>query len=302
MRLSFPSMTGASAPRLSVLQNAAELRRELAASFRTLSSVETAWQLGGRSDTPGTAFFCGYQAAMRQLDPALAADVWAAFCISEAGLRSLRQMQTRFDVQTSCLSGEKSHVMLTGNGLDCLYVVAACDDDLLCVQVAANAPGVEVLSAPRVQPFLPDVPHTPVRFNTVNITSDYRCDQAHQRLNKPFRYWEDVHVALAFSGWLLANQSAEYATFEPSLNGDNHDGAVMQALMGAADHLAQCFYTQPQRYSLVALDALEALLVCQDAMLPRLTADARTVWQRDRILLQLAVPLRAKIRTSLMAE
>ncbi|MCD8523565.1 MAG: hypothetical protein LRY66_12235 [Saccharospirillaceae bacterium] len=301
MRLSFPSLTGAPAPRLSVRQNAAELRRELAASFRTLSSVETAWQLGARADTPGTAFFCGYQAAMRQIDPALAADAWAAFCISEAGLRSLRQMQTRFDVQTSCLSGEKSHVMLAGNGLDWLYVVAASDDDLLCVQVAANAPGVEVLSARGIQPFLPDVPHTPVRFNTVNITSGYRCDQAHQRLNKPFRYWEDVHVALAFSGWLLANQSAEYDAFEPSLNGDNHgnDGAVMPALMNAADHLAQCFYAQPQQYSLVALDALEALLVCQDAMLPRLTADARAVWQRDRILLQLATAVRGKIRSAL---
>lgn len=303
--------TGACAPRLSLSRDAVRLRRELATSFLTHTSVATAWQLGLRADTPGTAFFCGYQAAMRQLDPALAADAWAAFCISESGLRSLSQMQTRFSAATSCLNGEKSHVMLAENGLDLLYVVAASDDGLLCVQVAARANGVEALTARKAQPFLPDVPHTPVRFNDVQITSGYRCENAHQRLNKHFRYWEDVHVALAFSGWLLANISAEKDVSELNINddingntssnisGNTNATAGTQNLIAAAEKLAQCFAAQPQQYSLTALDALEALLVCQDAMLPLLTADARTLWQRDRILLQLATPLRAKIRTSL---
>lgn len=311
MSLSAQWQTGACAPRLSLSRDAVRLRRELATSFLTHTSVATAWQLGLRVDTPGTAFFCGYQAAMRQLDPALAADAWAAFCISESGLRSLSQMQTRFSAATSCLNGEKSHVMLAENGLDLLYVVAASDDGLLCVQVAARANGVEALTARKAQLFLPDVPHTPVRFNDVQITSGYRCENAHQRLNKPFRYWEDVHVALAFSGWLLANISAENDVSELNINDDingntssNASGntnatAGTQNLIAAAEKLAQCFAAQSQQYSLTALDALEALLVCQDAMLPLLTADARTLWQRDRILLQLATPLRAKIRTSL---
>lgn len=297
MRLSLALAGGGAAPRLSLHQDAALLRRDLAVSFRTLSSVETAWQSGLRADTPGTAFFCGYQAAMRQLDPQLAADAWAAFCISEAGLHSLRQMQTRFDNQTSCLNGEKSHVMLAERGLDWLYVVAASDDDLLCVQVAADTAGVEPLAARKEQPFLPDVPHTPVRFSNVQITSGYRCDHAHQRLNKPFRYWEDVHVALAFSGWLVANIVSE-RELSVSAHHENATGAV-QALISAADHLAQCFNTQPQQYSLAALDALEALLICQDSLLPLLTEEARELWQRDRILLQLATAVRDKIRTAL---
>ncbi|WP_286718462.1 hypothetical protein [Thalassolituus sp. UBA2009] len=285
MSLSALCQRGATAPRLSLEQDAALLRRELATSFRTLTSVEVAWQHGQRAATPGTAFFCGYQAAMRQLDPQLAADAWAAFCISEAGLRSLRQMQTRFDERTSCLNGEKSHVMLARRGLDLLYVVAVCDDDLVCVQVTADAAGVEPLEARKEQPFLPDVPHTPVHFSNVTVTSAYRCLHAHQQLNKPFRYWEDVHVALAFSGWLMANADAD----------NTH------SLVAAAGRLADIFSARPKDYSLAALDALEDVLACQDELLPLLADDVRALWLRDRILLQLAVPLRGKIRASLMA-
>lgn len=286
MPLSALCQRGATAPRLSLEQDAAQLRRELANSFCTLTSIEVAWQYGQRAATPGTAFFCGYQAAMRQLDPQLAADAWAAFCISEAGLRSLRQMQTRFDAQTSCLNGEKSHVMLANRGLDLLYVVAACDDDLLCVQVAADATGIEVLAARKEQPFLADVPHTPVRFTNVNITSAYRCHDAHRQLNKPFRYWEDVHVALAFSGWLLAN---------------THSGGEGEQLLAAAGHLADIFSASPQHYSLAALDALEEVLTCQEVLQPQLPDDLRPLWLRDRMLLQLATPLRVRIRASLLA-
>src|SRR5690606_42155404 len=88
------------------------LRQQLAAAFTQLPTVQLAWQLGQQADTPGTAFFIGYQAAMRCLDKQLPSDCWAAFCISERGVRDPRQMHTVINTDSGLRQGQKSHVVL----------------------------------------------------------------------------------------------------------------------------------------------------------------------------------------------
>ncbi len=256
------------------------LRSALAELLTLHSSHEAARLAGQRADTPGTAFFCGYQAAMRCLEPSLPADLWAAFCISERGLRSLSAMQTHY--RDGHLHGSKSHVMLAGQGLDRLYVVALDEQQrLVCVQVDAAASGLRAEAPGKAQPFLPEVPHFPVIFDDVVVTALISSD-AHRQLNRPFRYWEDVHVALAMAGWMSIRTEAP-------------------ALVAAAVDLAAAYVSQPGGYSLQSLGLLESLLRVLDHAAATLPVADNKRWQRDRMLLVLGQPLRQRIRAALSA-
>jgi len=272
------------------LQHKQALRSSLSELLKNSSTEAAAWQAGLLSETPATAFFCGYQAAMRCLDPSLATDIWTAFCISESGMRSLRDMQTTYSVNNG-LNGCKSHIMLVDQGMDRLYISAreenkAEADHLLCVTVNLPASGIEIIPATKPQPFLPELPHTPVRFSAVKIDTVFSED-AHRQLNRPFRYWEDVHVGIALAGW-LAGQFAE-------------NNPASKRIQETTDILMAAFLLQPSAYHLPALDAFEALLQLMDDIAPRADKTVVELWQRDRILLQMMAPLRNKIRQSLSA-
>ena len=268
---------------LDLAADPADVRLRLARLLQSTPLLTAAWRAGVQSATPGTAFFCGYQVAMRQLDAGLAPDQWAAFCISERGLRSLRDMSSEIR-DDGRLYGAKSHVMLAGSGLDRLYVVARDGGELICVPVHSGSDGLSVAAAGKVQPFLPDVPHFPVTFDGV-ITDGIFCRDTNERLNKPFRYWEDVCVLLAQAGWITVQSAAE-------------EQATVQR---AAERLATAFTQQPEHYHLPALDAVEHLLEVLDDQAAGLPQAARGQWQRDRALMVLAQPLRDRVRSRLSA-
>ena len=254
------------------------LRDALAAAFPALPSTEVCWQLGRQAATPGTAFFIGYQAAMRCLDPELPHSSWAAFCISERGVRDPRLMQTQFDDQAQRLVGHKSYAMFAGRGLDYLYIVARSGEDLVALKLAAEQ--VTVLPG-SVQSFLPDVPHGSISFDLVVPQDAIVCRDAHRRLNKPFRYWEDVHVALALAGWLSRFASV-------------NEQAVHQ--------LMTAFHLNARVYDLHALDAVESLLAELQRAASDLPEPEKTFWQRDAVFLRLTQPVRDAIRGKLTAR
>lgn len=262
---------------LSLIQPA-QLRQQLAAAFTELPTVQLAWQLGQQADTPGTAFFIGYQAAMRCLDKQLPPDCWAAFAISERGVRDPRQMHTTFNTDSGRLQGQKSHVMLAGQGLDRVCIVArpaAAGENLLALWLDASQ--LTMLPA-NPQPFLPDLPHVPVSFDTRLPASALFSTDAHRHCNKPFRYWEDVHLTLALAGWLQSQVAVDVAL---------------------VDAVQQAFARQPGYYDLAALDAVEALMAHLAQVAVGLSPAAAAQWQRDTVLLQFTAPLRAKIRQRL---
>lgn len=238
--------------------------------------LNVAWLGGYRSATPGTAFFFAYQAAMRCIDPALEPDAIAAFVISERGMKSLSAMATCMNPDGS-LSGAKSHAMLADKGLNQLYVVARQEDDLICCRVDRTAPGVAVVPTAKSQPFMPDLPHSPLIFD--HAPADLFCRDAHQQLNKPFRYWEDVHGLLAMTSWMCARLPQHAAE-----------------LVAQASELAALYVADRRAYSLAALDKFEALLGTLEMVAAELPVAASKMWQRDKMLLVFTQPLRQRIR------
>lgn len=254
------------------------LRAQLPAAPLT-SSASLAWQLGAQADDIGTAFVLAYQLAVRYLDRNLKAAELAAFCVSETGLRFLSQMSCQ--LEQGYLSGSKSHVMLMQPiELDWLYVLARQQGELVLVKVSAQADGIHP-QAPLAQPFVPQVRHCPVRFEQVPVEADFCLADAHNTVNKPFRYWEDVHVTLALAGW-MHNRVAD-----------------SPMLVSASQALIEHFDRHPQHYDLAGLDTLEQCLEQLVAAAKNLqSATDQQQWQRDQALMLLS----AKARTALRAK
>lgn len=259
------------------------LRQTAAQAFR-LPSTQAAWQLGLASESPSCAFFCGYQAAIRCLDPSLPPAHWGAFAISESGVKTPWQMHSRFCPQSGQLSGKKSYVMLAKEGLDALYVVASEPQDdkteLWLLRLTGSLlSSLDVLPAKAVQ-FMPELPHYAVRFDLVVPKDGVLTQDAHRRANKPFRYWEDVHVALALAGWLSTQTGS--------------------GLEKEAQVLEHAFLQEPAHYHLAALDAVETLLAKMAKQAQCLPENWQSQWQRDVMLLKFGEPVRQKIRTQLL--
>lgn len=262
------------------------LRTKLAAAFDSYSSVELGWRLGQLSDTPSTAFFIGYQAAMRCLDSNLSASKWAAFAVSEKGVRNPYQCQTFFNPNTGFLKGTKSHVMLASAGLDLVYILAKEVDSfpiaLTLLKVDASSLQVEPAA---MQPFMQELPHHAVSFSMQLPASAVFCVDAHQQANKPFRYWEDVHAGLALSGWL-----------------QNKLTRASKEIEHKALALMEVFRLNPYAYDLNGLDLLEQLIACAQTESIDLSSVYKKVWQRDTMLFKFSQVIRDQIRQKLLSD
>jgi hypothetical protein len=257
------------------------IRGQLPAASDIANSALLAWQLGAQQPSLSAAFLLGYQLACRYVDPKLAAGELGAFCVSEKGMTSLRAMSCQ--LEGNVLFGSKSHVMLMQpRQLDWLYVLARQQQQLLLLKVAADAPGINA-SAPKPQPMVPEVQHSTVEFQQVQVEADFMQADAHERFNKPFRYWEDVHVGLTFAGWL-----------------STHLEQADDALAPAANGLIQHFAGHADGYDATGLQATEALLAAMTEAAKGLKDQAAQQWQRDATLLQLAAKTRQRLRQKLL--
>lgn len=257
------------------------LRDTLSYDLQKHATTEVCWQLGQRSTTPSVAFFVGYQAAMRCLDSKLPSNSWAALLVSEKGVKHPSQMQTQFDVVTGELKGAKSHTMMANSGLNTVYIMAKTveqePEELVLLKVSAEV--LTVLPA-KPQAVMREVPHHEVQF-ACHLTQDdvYRFN-AHETVNKPFRYWEDVHVLLALAGWMFSQLESQQAE-----------------VLAAAVRLQQAFAASPNYYTLESLDAVEKLLAVLQNSSAHLAAEASKIWQQDSMLFLMLKPIWQKIRS-----
>ena len=272
--------------------NIESFRQQMAASFQQSSLQHSAFFLGAQSATPGMAFLSGYQAALRCLDPLCPDDEFAAFCVSEKGIKKPWDMKTQLDRSESrwLLNGAKGFVMLLPNTIDRLYVVAKREDGgLSCVQLPADTKGLSVAESLNA-PFIKDIPHAGILFDQVSIQDQQvLTTDAHPQVNKPFRYWEDVHVALAMAGWML-RQLSEIPEYE----------AVKALMMGKFCQLIENFEEHPDYYSLAGLDILDECHRLLDLESKKLAEKVLKVWQTDRLLLQMGFKIRQQIRIKLV--
>lgn len=269
---------------LSLSKQPQVLRTELATAFSLNTGVDLSWQLGQLSDTPSTAFFIGYQVAMRCLDPKLPAHEWAAFAVSEKGVRNPFLSQTIYDSTTGLLEGNKSHLMLVSSGLDTAYILAkkigSTPVELVLLKVETSL----LRAGPtNPQPFLLEVPHHSVSFSTTLPKTALFCENAHQQANKPFRYWEDVNTTLSLTGWLQA-----------------HLPTTSEVLEQAVVELIGAFKKTPATYSLTTLTLVEQLIERAQLEASNLTHESKELWLRDTQLLKFSQAVRNKVRQSLL--
>lgn len=268
-----------------------KFRNQLKSGLQQHTTMYNSLYIGAQAATPGMAFLTGYQNAIRCLDPECPVDELAAFCISEKGVKKPWEMLTRI---TPCegsyyLDGQKGYVMLMPDELDRMYVVAKSNDgQLCCLYLLAESSGISVTEA-LVAPFVEDIPHAGVRFDQVLIPAMQLLDiDGHHQANKPFRYWEDMHVTVAMLAWMLRQLI------------DN--GESITNLAEAVQLLCQLienFEEQPDYYSLDSFPLLDEGLSLMEKYAQYLPKDAEKLWMKDRVLFQMGQKIRQKVQAKI---
>lgn len=245
--------------------------------------AEWSFLRGTQAQSLSLAFLWGYQAAMRRVDPLLPDQQLAAWCVSESGLSSLRAMTTEYDPVTQTVNGRKSHVMLMASQqLDVMYVLARlkASESLLALKVRADAAGICVSEASKPQPFVAQVPHAAVTFTHTPVDDGFYVDDAHARLDRPFRFWEDCYVSCAFAGWFWR----QLPTSSRSL--------LEQAVQAWLQHIAM----NDRDYDAQHLALGSALLAQMNALSGDLPPSAALQWAQDSKLLILGERARQALR------
>ncbi|MEH6449930.1 MAG: hypothetical protein V7765_14755 [Oleispira sp.] len=268
--------------------NIQTFRQHLASGFQQYTTVYNALYLGAQAATPGMAFLAGYQNAIRCLDPNCPDDELAAFCVSEKGIKKPWDMETCISSsEEGCyLNGQKGYVMLLPDELDRMYVVAKnAEGQLRCLYLPASSSGISATET-LLAPFVEDIPHARVRFDQVLIPAESLFDiDGHQQANKPFRYWEDIHVALAMMAWVLRE-----------LIDNGQSLAQRDDLVQSICQLIEKFEEQPDYYSLDSFPLLDKSHKLMEEYAQGLSESSKKLWLKDKLLLQMGQKIRHLIR------
>lgn len=268
-----------------------QYRVQMSYAFKTFPPHIAAFYLGCQSATPGMAFLSGYQSAIRCLDVSCPSAEFAAFCVSEKGVKKPWDMETELVGQGQgwILNGRKGFVMLLPDIIDQLYILAKeKSGGLTCVKIDSNSQGVSV-SSPLNAPFVKDIPHAGIELERVAISDkQVLSTDAHEAANKPFRYWEDIHVATAMFAWML-RQMRNRSDFE----------LQKSEILEKICQLFEKFTQQPQYYS---IEGLKLLNECHDLLEKQsqnLPESAMSLWKIDRLLMQMGYKIRGQISKKL---
>jgi hypothetical protein len=157
------------------------------------------------------------------------------------------------------------------------------------VQIPASRKGVVLQKLPET-PFVPEVPHTSVRLEAVEVLKSERLSgDGYLDYVKPFRTIEDIHVVGATLGYLvgLARRAQAPTTLIAELSADLvaldrlRDASPLDPRVHIALHGV---YQRVTRF--VAGEELARLL-------DSAPGDERDRWERDQPLLQVASKARA---------
>ncbi|MCB9595869.1 MAG: acyl-CoA dehydrogenase [Sandaracinaceae bacterium] len=242
---------------------------------------DAALALGARADRIAYAFAGGYGAALDALLPDRDRARTAALCATEAGGVHPRAIQT--ELRDGRVHGDKTFVTLADHADDLLVLAKVGDDDagrprLVLARVDAKSDGVALEPLPEM-PFVPEIGHASVRFDGAAATllpGDGWDDYV-----RPFRTVEDIHVHLAFLGWLIAS-GRRWGAFG--------DATLEEALAIAAGlhGLAVADPREPATHLALAGAITASARLVEGLDLDGVPADDRVRWERDRRLLKVA--------------
>ena len=253
------------------------------------SPFTAAVAVASRVDRLGFAFAVGYPAALEHMVEGVRLP--CALCVTEAQGNSPRAIETTLEPKGDRyeLRGTKTFVTF-GNFAETLIIVARVGDkldgrpDLAVVQIPSNRDGVVLQELPKT-PFVPEVPHTSVRLDGVEVLEGERLPgDGYLDYVKPFRTIEDIHVVGATLGYLMgfarrtrasttliAEMSADLVALDRLRDGSPLDPRVHIALHGVYQRLKR----------LVGSEDFARLL-------DGAPDDERDRWERDRALLRVA--------------
>ena len=236
--------------------------------------------------TPGLAFLVGYQAALRMLWPSAPLSL-GALCATEQ--RSLRpaDMQTRLtDLR---LSGRKDFVT-AGDAAEWLLIAARSEAPgeaarLSLAVVYPDEPGVRLEKLPAIA-LIPDISHGKLFLD--NALCELLAGDGWDAYVKPFRTLEDVYVLSAMTAWLYG------------IGQDSDWPQALQlrllALLAGCAEVSRQAPNNPAGH--VLLGGLFAQFEGLKAEIDQALADGpphwAAMWQRDRLVMDLAAGARGK--------
>jgi hypothetical protein len=250
---------------------------------------EAAVRVAATVDRLGFAFAVAYPAALEHLVTGV--ELPCALCVTEAKGNSPRALETTLERGGDHyeLRGTKTFVTF-GNLAKSLLIVARTGvksdgrPDLAVVQIPSTRRGVELRELPTT-PFVPEVPHTSVRLDGVEVLEAERLPgDGYLDYVKPFRTIEDIHVVGATLGYLvglarrtrasatlIAELSADLVALDGLRDGPPLDPRVHIALHGVYQRVAR----------VIGSEDFARVLECAPN-------EERDRWRRDRALLQVA--------------
>lgn len=236
--------------------------------------------------TPGLAFLVGYQAALRMLWPSAPLSL-GALCATEQ--RSLRpaDMQTRLtDLR---LSGRKDFVT-AGDAAEWLLIATRSEAPgeaarLSLAVVYPDEPGVRLEKLPAIA-LIPDISHGKLFLD--NALCELLAGDGWDAYVKPFRTLEDVYVLSAMTAWLYG------------IGQDSDWPQALQlrllALLAGCAEVSRQAPNNPAGH--VLLGGLFAQFEGLKAEIDQALADGpphwAAMWQRDRLVMDLAAGARGK--------
>jgi hypothetical protein len=272
--------------------------RHLRLSSRFPLPVDVAFAGGFAADRLGYAFASGYHSALRSLVPELSPEYRYALCVTETGGGHPAAMQTRLTSAsegTLHLEGTKAFVTL-GSAADVLLVVATEGQDaqgrnrLRLVRLDARRPGVTVTELSPT-PFIPEVPHAELGLHEVVVApEEVLPGDGYERYVKPFRTVEDCHIFAALLGWLL--QVARRSGWPDEVREELLALAVTMRGLARADPASPAVHLALAG----AIDLCRRRVDGLGTLWEQVDAPTRALWERDRLLLNVAGKVRAKRR------
>ena len=244
---------------------------------------------GFAADRVGWAFASGYQAALHALFPGAPEDKICALCVTEEEGNTPKAIKTSLDKNK--LNGSKKWTTLGPGGA--LFFVAARDEaasgDRAAIRIARVASGTKGVSFEEMPPtkFVPEVPHSRLKFENVAIAEDdVLAGDGYELYVRPFRTVEDLHVHAAVLAYLV--REARRLKWPESWV----ERAV--ALLFSLQNLSIKDPSTPETHvALAGALAIGAELVRESETHWRNTSDAAAErWQRDRDLLKVAGGIR----------
>lgn len=264
-------------------------------------TLEMAVVGGFISNRVSYAFASGYESAIRHMVPKLPKEAVVAFCVTEEGGGHPKAIKSTLKKTDELIDGEKKWVL---NGSK-KFITCADEAELLLaaastgttsdgknqiriVLLEKKTPGIFVELMDQL-PFVKEISHGRLQFKDVIVKESQIIEgDGYNEYIKPFRTIEDIHVFGAILGYLF--RVASIFDWPKNIK----EGFL--SLITTINSLAVCNPLSKDVHIVLAgvFRQLSDLLDRTDTYWDKVDKNTRTIWERDRALLNVAGRAREK--------